>query len=267
MVRALRVMSVERGLDPRELALVAFGGAGGMHACALAEELGIGTILAPRAGGVLSALGLAISDLRRDYLQPLLGRLDELDPAELAAAFERLEAGAARDLDGRGRWLGERQADLRYRGQSFELTVAAADLDGLEAAFHAAHERRYGFRMDGEPVELVHLRLVATVPGAKPRLRAEPPRDPSRPSGEPPHAPGTPPGGAPDPSRPSGAGRRQLNLDGAWREVALVAGGALGPGERLDGPAVVEFPEATLVVRPGWGAVVDEAGTLLLARR
>jgi N-methylhydantoinase A len=242
MVRALRVMSVERGLDPRELALVAFGGAGGMHACALAEELGIATILAPRAGGVLSALGLAISDLRRDYLRPLLGRLDELPAAELAAAYRALEDAAARDLVGHGRWLGERQADLRYRGQSFELTVTAEDLPGLEAAFHAAHQRRYGYRMDGEPVELVHVRLVATVPGAKPALRAEP-------SGDPPLL-----------------GRRRLHAGGAWREVDVLAGGALGPGDRVGGPAVVEFPEATLVVQAGWRAAVDQAGTLVLER-
>ena len=253
MARALRVISVGRGLDPREFTLVAFGGAGGMHACALAEELGIGRVLVPEAAGVLSALGLAISDLRRDHLVPLLGRLDQLDPGAVEAAWRRLEARAAAELDkphrrgpgnpkGVPRWIGARQADLRYRGQSFELTVEAEDPGGLAEAFGAAHQRRYGYRMDDEPVELVHLRLVASVPVAKPRLRAAP--------------------AAKGATRPG----RRLNLDGAWREVEVVARAALGPGDRLDGPAVVELAEATLVVRPGWRAALDEVGSLELRR-
>jgi N-methylhydantoinase A len=239
MARALRVISVGRGLDPREFTLVAFGGAGGMHACALAEELGIGRVLVPEAAGVLSALGLAISDLRRDYLVPLLGRLDELDPGAVEAAWRRLEARAATELDSPEL---TRQADLRYRGQSFELTVEAGDPGGLAEAFGAAHRRRYGYHMDDEPVELVHLRLVASVPVAKPRLRAAP--------------------AAGDAARPG----RRLNLDGAWREVRVVARGALGPGDRLDGPAVVELAEATLLLRPGWRATLDEVGSLELDR-
>ena len=253
MARALRVISVGRGLDPREFTLVAFGGAGGMHACALAEELGIGRVLVPEAAGVLSALGLAISDLRRDHLVPLLGRLDQLDPGAVEAAWRRLEARAAAELDkphrrgpgnpkGVPRWIGARQADLRYRGQSFELTVEAEDPGGLAEAFGAAHQRRYGYHMDDEPVELVHLRLVASVPVAKPRLRAAP--------------------AAKGATRPG----RRLNLDGAWREVEVVARAALGPGDRLDGPAVVELAEATLVVRPGWRAALDEVGSLELRR-
>jgi N-methylhydantoinase A len=238
MARALRVISVGRGLDPREFTLVAFGGAGGMHACALAEELGIGRVLVPEAAGVLSALGLAISDLRRDHLVPLLGRLDQLDPAAVEAAWRRLEARAAAELDAPGL---TRQADLRYRGQSFELTVEAEDPGGLAEAFGAAHQRRYGYRMDDEPVELVHLRLVASVPVAKPRLRAAQAAEAARPG-------------------------RRLNLDGAWREVEVVARTALGPGDRLDGPAVVELADATLLVRPGWRAALDEVGSLELRR-
>jgi N-methylhydantoinase A len=145
MARALRVMSVERGVDPRGLALVAFGGAGPMHACALADELAIGRILVPRRSGVLSALGLALADARRDRVAPGRG-----DPAAGFAELER-ELGDAET---------ERQADLRYRGQGFELTVAADDLGALERRFEEAHERRYGYRLD-EPVELIALRLTA----------------------------------------------------------------------------------------------------------
>ncbi len=101
MVRALRVVSVERGLDPRDFALAAFGGAGGMHACALAEELGMATVLVPRASGVLSALGLAISDLRRDFVRPLIGALDALEPGALADALRRAGGGGGRRAGGR----------------------------------------------------------------------------------------------------------------------------------------------------------------------
>jgi N-methylhydantoinase A len=237
MVRALRVISVERGLDPREFTLVAFGGAGGLHACALAEEMGMARVLVPAAGGVLSALGLAISDLRRDYVRPLLGKLDEVDPDEADQAWRELEEQAGHDLDGPDL---DRQADLRYRGQSFELTVGVAGWDELEERFHVEHERRYGFRMDDETVELVNLRLVATVAADKPEIRAE----------------------APDGEREPG--RREVNLDGDWQEVDVVQRRDLGPGAKLDGPAVVEFAEATLLLRPGWRAALDEVGTLVL---
>jgi N-methylhydantoinase A len=250
MVRALRLMSVERGIDPRDLTLLAFGGAGGMHACALAEELGMGRVLVPRAGGVLSALGLAISDLRRDYLRPLLGRLDEVDPAEVAAAYADLEERARKDLDGPAL---ERRADLRYRGQSFELTVAVADLDDLGPRFHVEHARRYGYRMEDEPIELMSLRLVATVPVPKPELRAKIRRDRASSAGE---------AGPPGSSR-----RRAVNVDGDWLQVEVVAGADLEPGAELAGPAVVEHPESTVVIRPGWRAIVDGVGSLELEWR
>jgi N-methylhydantoinase A len=241
MVRALRVISVQRGIDPRELVLLAFGGAGGMHACALAEELGMSRVLLPRAGGVLSALGLAISDLRRDYVRPLLGALAEVSAADLEAGYARLEEQATRDL---GEPSMERLADLRYRGQSFELTVPFGGLDELESRFHVEHSQRYGYRMDGEPVELVSLRLIATVEVPKPELRADPAGETST-----------------SPPR-----RRAVNLDGEWHEVAIVEGGGLAPGAPVGGPVVVEYPESTVVVRPGWRGTVDRVGSLELER-
>jgi len=150
MLRALRLVSVERGLDPRDFALVAFGGAGPLHACELAEELGIGTVLVPEAAGVLSALGLAVGDERRDRVESFVCRLEEA--GELPAAGE---------------------ADLRYAGQSFELTVPlGGDLAG---AFHRAHESRYGYADPARPVELVAVRTAEvragpelTLPAAEP---------------------------------------------------------------------------------------------------
>jgi N-methylhydantoinase A len=140
MLRALRVVSVERGHDPREFALVAFGGAGPLHACALAEELGIEAVLVPEAAGVLSALGLVASDERRDRVVSHVRPLDEV-----------------RELPAEG------EADLRYRGQSFELTVPLQP--GLAAAFHRAHEERYGYADESREVELVAVRTAEIVPG------------------------------------------------------------------------------------------------------
>jgi len=233
MARALRVISVERGLDPREFALVAFGGAGGLHACALAEELGISTVLLPRAAGVLSALGLAISDVRRDLVRPFLGAID---PEALEPAFAELEAAV--DLEGEPAL--RRRADLRYAGQSFELTVEADDLGALADRFHAAHEQRYGYRMPEEPVSLVNLRVVATLPVDRPELRAG--------EGE------------------AERSRRRAHVDGKWLEVDVLGGGGLAAGTRVEGPAIVELPEATLLARPGWAGAVDDAGTLVLER-
>jgi N-methylhydantoinase A len=239
MARALRVISVERGFDPREFALVAFGGAGGMHACRLAEELGVRTVLVPRAAGVLSALGLAISDLRRDYVAAYLGELADLDAASLDRAFAVLERRASGDLDAP---VLRRLADLRYRGQSFELTVPADDLDGLADRFAAAHRRRYGFDLPGEEVQIVSVRLTASVAVPKPRVEAPPRVD-----------------GAPERTRAA-------YVDGAWVQVPVRLRDELGTGDSLAGPAVVEFPESTCVVRPGWLASVDAAGALVLER-
>jgi N-methylhydantoinase A len=240
MAAALRVISVERGLDPREFALVAFGGAGGLHACSLAEELGIATVLVPRATGVLSALGLALSDLRRDYVTPLLAPLGDDAPDGFEDAFAALERTARDDLEDP---VCERRADLRYGGQSFELTVAADDPAALGERFGAAHEQRYGYRMDDEPVELVALRLVATVAVEKPATE-EPPPDEAE----------------------AGAPTRDLRIGGKWTAAPVHERARLGRGSRVSGPSVVEFAEATLVVRPGWAGAVDGTGTLVLER-
>ena len=149
MLRALRVVSVERGRDPRELALVAFGGAGPLHACELADELEVRTVLVPRAAGVLSALGLVASEERRDRVRSFLVPLAEA--GELPA---------------------EGEADLRYRGQSFELAVPLGP--GLEERFHALHEARYGYADRARELELVAVRMAETSPGPEVVLPAPP---------------------------------------------------------------------------------------------
>jgi N-methylhydantoinase A len=149
MLRAIRVVSVERGRDPRDFALVAFGGAGPLHACSLAEELGIETVLAPRAAGVLSALGLAVGEERRDQVRTEVRPLAEVG-----------------ELPGAG------EADLRYRGQSFELTVPLGP--GLADRFHRLHEERYGYADRDRKLELVAVRTAEIRPGPDLRLPAEP---------------------------------------------------------------------------------------------
>ncbi len=261
MVRALRVISVERGLDPREFALVAFGGAGGLHACALAEDLGCRTVLVPRAAGVLSALGLAISDVRHDHVAAFLRTVDDdgasLEPA-VAAAFTQVEAEARAALDGARL---ERFADLRYAGQSFEVTVPGGTVAELVPAFHAAHERRYGHRIDDEPVEIVAVRVVATQPGVVPDLREGAPDS------------GEPGGGGPDALAgavvgESGGGThtREVLLPGGAVVATVHHRASMGVGARVTGPAVVDFPEATCLLRPGWAGAVDRVGTLVLRR-
>ena len=142
MLRVLRVVSVERGRDPREFALVAFGGAGPLHACALADELGVQIVLVPEAAGTLSALGLAASDERRDHVRSYVVPLEEA--GELPAAGE---------------------AELRYAGQSFELTVPLGD--DLAESFHRAHEERYGYADRERGIELVAVRTAEVRPGPR----------------------------------------------------------------------------------------------------
>jgi N-methylhydantoinase A len=168
MARALRLVSVERGADPRGMALIAFGGAGPLHACAVAEELGVSRVLAPGAAGVLAALGLVVAGERRDYVQSVLLPVEGASdlPGRLGPLRERAEA----DLPGAEQ---RASADLRYAGQSHHLTVAwdpAAPPEALRDAFHGAHRDRYGDADPGRDVEAVSLRLAAERPGSRPEL-------------------------------------------------------------------------------------------------
>jgi N-methylhydantoinase A len=193
---------------------------------------------------VLSALGLAIADIRRDYVAPLFGEISLLDPARLAAAWEALAGRAHEELRGFPTEPHlDRLADLRYKGQSFELTVAGDTPAVLAEAFHEAHRRRYGHREDGEPVQVVNVRLVATIAGQRPAvIEPEPPEAGARIS------------------------YRDLLLDGAWVRADVLDRGLMGRGSAVRAPAVVEFAEATCLVRPGWTGIIDAVGTLILTR-
>jgi N-methylhydantoinase A len=252
MLGALRVITVERGIDPRRLALMPFGGAGPLHACAIADELGIGRVLLPRACGVLCALGLAAAAPRHDVSQTVLLRDEQLDAGRLRRLRGSLLRRAAAALAG-GDVARERVVyELRYEGQSFELAVEqshSTDPDDLREAFARAHERRYGYREDAAGVELVTAR--ASVWGAAPQLR--------------PAAGADQRDAAPRRGRADGAESTRVVLDGTICD-ATVLRGEPAAGTRIDGPALCALDEATLLVARGWSGVVDRHGTLRLAR-
>ncbi len=239
MVRALRVVTVERGVDPRCFALLPFGGAGPMHAAAIAAELGIDRILCPRAGGVLSALGLCASDRRRDTARTVMLSGADFSAAQVAAEVEEL---AARLGDPDGAEV-EVVYELRYAGQAFELSVAGSprpDPDDLTTRFERAHEERFGHRDPEGQVVLVHIRLALVAPGPKPRLRAAADGDVEE-------------------------GSRRVSFDGEWIETPILRGEPAA-GFATEGPVVFELPEATFVVPPGWRTEVDPTGTIEAGR-
>ena len=166
MERAIRVVSVQRGVDPRDFALLAFGGAGGMHACAIAETLDIGTVIVPRHAGVLSALGMLLADAIKDHALTILRAGDAIDAAELDALFAPLVEEAERDLAREGfppdRIHVERRLDVRYAGQSYELAVPMAP--GFRDEFDRRHARTYGYADPRRAIEVVTLRVVAVGP-------------------------------------------------------------------------------------------------------
>ena len=240
MVRALRVVTVDRGIDPRDFALMPFGGAGPMHAAALADELGMARLLCPRASGVLSALGLIASERRRDTARTVMLSGDELTTdrigAEVAALRSSLETGLEDATV-------EVVYGLRYAGQSFELPVPESERpDPAELAerFADQHERRYGYRDPESPLELVNVRVALTVPGPSPEPRAA--------AGD----------------RLERRNRR-ARFGGEWTEATVLRGEPQADAE-AEGPCIFELPEATLVLPQGWRATVDACGTIAAER-
>lgn len=237
--RTVRTLTLERGIDPRDLTIVAFGGAGPMVACALADRLDITTIRLPRATGVLSALGVLVADERRDVSRSVTVDLYSATPAKLRDTLESLTDG----LDMAGpkaqiRWL----ADLRYIGQSHELTVEIPrpiSVADLEERFHERHEQRRGYRLPDAGIELLTLRVMATVPRDPPEIH---------------HA-----GSTAEPYD-----HRDVFFEGSRRETPVYRWQSLGPGTTIQGPAICEAPGSTAVIRPGWTGTVDDRGTITL---
>ncbi|HLZ70076.1 MAG TPA: hydantoinase/oxoprolinase family protein [Dehalococcoidia bacterium] len=257
MLGAIRTISIARGLDPRGYALIAFGGAGPLHAPALASALGIETIVIPPRPGVLSTEGLLRTDLRNDYVRTCTQTGPLYDVAGLNTVLNALFAQANADLEREGVPLQRRllrpAADLRYRHQNAELSVdlpdralTAAALAEIEEAFHREHERLYTYALRGQTVELVNLRVAAT--GLLPHAESAPATSP---------APGEP---------PAPAGARQIYFGAAhgWLDTPLYTREALRPGHALAGPLAVDQLDTTTVLRPGDRAHVDARGNLIV---
>ena len=244
MARALRVISVEKGIDPRAMALVCFGGAGGLHVCALAEALGMRRALVPIHAGVLSALGMLVAPPGRQLSRTLTGALADVAESSIAAAIDRLTVQGIDALASEGieptSVVVEHSLDVRYQGQSYTLNVPWRSRDQAAEAFHAAHAERYGHRL-GVPVELVNVRVA---------LRARPP--------------------AMELQRQAAAAATQpepeshVALYGVGDAVPWFVRDSLSTGQTLPGPALVTETVATSYISPGWRGQVDPYGNLLL---
>jgi N-methylhydantoinase A/oxoprolinase/acetone carboxylase beta subunit len=257
MADQIRLMTIQRGHDPRGFTLVLLGGAGPVHGVALAEELGLGDVLVPEAPGVLSALGLLTAAVEHEHarthpsvvaatdLAAVNGLLRELDAAGRARMREEAVPAAAVEV--------ACSADMRYVGQAYELRVpipaplAPADLAAAEAAFHAAHERVYGYARTGQPVEFVNFRAVHTYRLPAPRI-----------------APPAPVRGTLDDAR---AGERRAHFAPAgFVPTPVYARARLPVGTRLPGPAIVEQADTTTIIPPRWAAEVEASGNLRIRR-
>ncbi|HEX9037915.1 MAG TPA: hydantoinase/oxoprolinase family protein [Ktedonobacterales bacterium] len=254
MESAIRVISVERGYDPRECALVAFGGAGPLHACELAGSLRIPRVLIPPVAGVLSAFGMLAADTVKDYVRTIMAPLagsEEVVATELARLVERGRLDLIAEGCAEGRMIIERALDLRYMGQSYELTVPFDDAADMAGAFHRAHERRFGYSDAGEPIQIVNVRVKA-------RGLADTLSMPRQPGGDAEQR------GARRSHRVAfSSGDNQL----IWRQTPVYLREDLAPGAVLTGPAIVAQYDTTTLLPPDWRARVDATGAILAQPR
>lgn len=256
MARAIRVISVERGYDPRDYTMVAFGGAGPLHASRLARELDIPRILVPTIPGLLSAFGLLMADLRTDFSRTVVVPMTSESLSIVNAAFDELEESARtwflQEQIGEADQQIRRVADMRYVGQNYELPVqipehslTTSDLPAILDAFHSAHDQAYGFAAADEPVQLVTIRLEASGIVAKPELQ--------RISAD----------GSLDDAR-VGTRHTYMPENGGWSDVPLYDRERLPANVRVKGPAIVEQMDSTTLVLPDQWADVDQFGNLIV---
>jgi N-methylhydantoinase A len=260
MEKAIRVVSIERGYDPREFVLVAFGGAGGLHACELAESLGIPRVIVPALPGALSAFGILVSDVVKDYSRSVLWRVaDHLPGEQLRREFAALRRRAETDFRDE-RWRGaishQRSVDVRYQGQGYELNVPYTR--NLIGDFRREHQRRYSYSYPTREVELVTLRLRATIKSPHARAAA---------------GSATTHVGTAAPSRPGRAAlgsaspnRAPVFFGGKKLTAAIYARESLKIGRKYSGPAVITEYSATTVVPPGGWFWSDKRGNLMIAK-
>ncbi len=252
MADAMRTITVRRGIDPREYSLVAFGGAGPMHAVWLAEELGIGEVIVPWSPGTFSAWGMLQTDMRHDVVQSFFEPLAGLEGAAVGDAFRGLEDEGSAWLEQEGVAPDDRSyvrtADMRYVGQEYSVSVAIGGdvvVEEIGRAFHDAHHVRYGHSTPGAPVEFVNLRVTALG-----RVGA-----------------GTVPFRAPSGKEDAVVGARSVVFEGRAHETPVLRRERLAPGARSQGPLIVEEESSTTVVPPGVTMRVDDNGNLLIQTR
>lgn len=262
MINALRLVSVQRGYDPRDFVLVAFGGAGPVHANRLAAETEIPTTLIPSSPGIASAMGLLVTDLKHNYSATLIRRVDGLDTRALEETFQYLEqegrAALIRESIAEADMSFVRQIEMRYVGQSYELTLplpnngelSAAEIAQLLEQFHREHERAYGHSAPGEPTEIVNLRLTALSRIKKPELRELAKQK------------------NPDEIKQAIKAHRQVFFaeSGGYVDCPIYDRYKLGASAIVPGPAIVEEFDSTTVIHPGFQARVDKFGNLLLTK-
>lgn len=254
MVEALRLVTVARGEDPREFAMVAFGGCGPVHAAKLAEELRIAKVIVPPAPGVASAMGLLVSDLKRDYIRSRVADLADVDVAAVQATFAALQKTALDEMTGEKipaetiRF--ERALELRYAIQKYELAIpiannaiSAADKALWREAFDQRHEAQYGTRADDQRVEIVNYRVTARVLLPKPKAKILPPLGEN--------------------ATAALKNLRRAYFDG-WVDCPVYDRGKLGNGNRMDGPAIIEQVDSTIVIHAGQSAEVDCFGNVII---
>ena len=262
MERAIKVISVERGFDTRDFTLVSFGGAGGLHAAFMAENLGIGTILIPPNGGLLSAYGMLFADVVKDYSRTVLwqfGTDRETRIEALNAGFDELLNRAENEMKPEGftpdQLKIDRSLDMRYEGQSYELNIPyftetstrLQETQTLVEKFHAAHDHRFGYARTDAPVEVVNLRLTATGETDKPPIQSLPLADA-------------------DPSEAFTVQNRVV-FEGEALPTDFYHREALRPGNQIAGPAIVTEFSATTVIPPSFSAVVDAYQNLILTKK
>ena len=236
MGKALRLVTLERGYDPREFTLYAFGGAGPLHAVELAMELGVSKVVIPPYPGVFSSLGLLVSDYRHDYYKSILGSVgDESTWSRVEESFMEMSGIAVKTLKSEG--VNEsnirivRLLDMRYRGQAYDLTIPYnGDRDDVARRFEEAHESRYGYILPGEDIMVVNARVIAVGSIIKPKL----------------------PKGEPVESMASHRSVRRVYFEGGWMDTHIYWRGDLRPGNHGIGPAVIEDMDSTIVVPPGY---------------
>ena len=258
MIRGIRLVSVERGHDPRDFALVCFGGAGPVHAVRLAQELGIPRMIVPEGPGVNCAMGLLMADFRHDYARTFLATVADLEPPALTAAFAELEDRAITQMIAEGvpeaDVVCHRSADMRYAGQGYELEVELPrrafdddDLAATAATLGRLHEASYGYAMDPAGAEIVSLRLKAIGQRPKPELAKDQAGPPA--------------------ADDAHTGTRRVFMDGDHRDVAIYDRTRLRCGMTIAAPAIVEQADSTTVLFPGYGITVDPYRNLIISQQ